>query len=189
MSRSSPPPTAKKPLKSEANAGRLVGVFGLRGELKLAASRVGEDALEIGIVVQARLKDGSARPLRVRSLRYHQRRPLLAFEGVDDATAAEPLVGAELWLDRTSVVLARDEYFDDDLVGCTLVGSDDAPLGTVVRVEHYPAQDVLIVERGGKPSAMVPLVRAFVKHVDVPAKRIVVDVPSGLLESEEAEEA
>ncbi len=178
------PPRATTP--SEANAGRIAGVFGLRGELKLDPSRVGADALAAGIAVRATLRDGSSRALRVATLRMHQGRPLLAFEGIDDATAAEPLIGATLALDRADVALAADEYFDDDLVGCTLVDARGAALGEVRGVAHYPAQDVLLV---GERRAMVPLVGAFVRAIDVGAKRITVELPPGLLDQREADEA
>ena len=170
---------------SDASAGRVAGVFGLRGELKVAPSRIGEDALRAGLEVRARLRDGAERTLQIRSLRRHQGRPLVAFDGIDDANAAEPLVGATLTIDRAVVDLASDEYFDDDLVGCALVDAAGATLGHVTAVEHYPAQDVLLLEN----AAIVPLVRAFVKNVDVRAKRILVDLPSGLLDGSAAEEA
>ncbi len=56
------------------------------------------------------------------------------------------------------------------------------------RVAHYPAQDVLLVDVGAR-GAMVPLVSAFVRAIDVAAKRIVVDLPDGLLDAREADEA
>ncbi len=164
----------------------MVGVFGLRGELKVSPSRIGEDTLGTGVELHATLRDGTSRSVRVRSVRLHQGRPLVAFEGVDDADAAAGLVGATLAVARDGVELAADEYFDADLVGCTLVDGGGAVLGEVVAVEHYPAQDMLLVG-GGR--AMVPLVRAFVKDVDVRAKRIRVELPAGLLDSREAEEA
>jgi 16S rRNA processing protein RimM len=177
--------------RSDANAGRVAGVFGLRGELKVAPSRIGDDALAAGIALRATLSDGTVRALRVRSLRRHQGRPLVSFDGVDDATAAEVLVGAMLAIDRGDVVLDSGEYFDDDLVGCALVDAGGVVLGEVAAVEHYPAQDVVIVALagGGGRRAMVPLVRAFVKRVDVLARRISVELPVGLLDSQEAEEA
>ena len=172
---------------SDANAGGVAGVFGLRGEVKIAASRIGEDALVAGIRVRATLRDGSVRELRVRSLRRHQGRPLAAFDGIDDADAAQVLVGAALTVDRGDVALRKNEYFDDDLVGCALIDANDGrALGDVVGVEQYPAQDVLLV---GPQRAIVPMVRAFVKKVDVDAKRITVELPPGLLDSAEAEEA
>lgn len=163
----------------------MAGVFGLRGELKLVASRIGEDALAPGVSVRAQLPDHTSRSLRVRTLRLHKGRPLVAFEGVDDATAAEPLVGATLTVPRDEVALASDEFFDDDLVGCVLVDERGRALGEVVGVEHFPAQDVLLV---GPQRAMVPLVRALIRAVDVDARRIVVDLPPGLLDDREAEE-
>jgi 16S rRNA processing protein RimM len=178
-------PTRVSTPRNDAGAGRIAGVFGLRGELKVAPSRIGEDALRAGLEVRARLRDGAERTLRIRSLRRHQGRPLVAFDGIDDANAAETLVGATLTIDRAVVELAPDEYFDDDLVGCALVDAGGATLGRVVAVEHYPAQDVLLLETG----AIVPLVRAFVKDVDVRAKRILVDLPPGLLDASAAEEA
>ncbi|MDQ6924823.1 MAG: ribosome maturation factor RimM [Candidatus Eremiobacteraeota bacterium] len=170
----------------------MAGVFGLRGELKIAPSRIGDDALEAGVDVRATLADGTVRALRVRALRRHQGRPLVSFDGVDDATAAQVLVGAALAIDRADVELDAGEYFDDDLVGCSLVDAAGAIVAEVVSVEHYPAQDVLVValprERGAG-RAMVPLVRAFVKGVDVRARRISVELPVGLLDSQEADEA
>ena len=122
----------------------------------------------------------------MRSLRRHQGRPLIAFDGVDDASAAQTFAGATLMIDRAGVALGAGEYFDDDLVGCTLVDARGAALGEVVGVEHYPAQDVLLV---GASRAMVPLVGAFVKAVDVGAKRIAVELPPGLIDAREADEA
>ncbi len=178
----------------DANAGGVAGVFGLRGELKIAASRIGEDALVAGMRVRATLRDGSVRELRVRSLRQHKGRPLAVFEGIDDANAAQELVGAGLTVECADVSLAKNEYFDDDLVGCRLVDAADGhALGDVVGVEHYPAQDVLLVvprqARDDTQRAIVPMVRAFVKTIDLRAKRITVELPPGLLDMSEAEEA
>jgi 16S rRNA processing protein RimM len=162
----------------------VAGVFGLRGELKIDPSRIGADALEAGMDVRATLLDGTARTLRIRTLRLHKGRPLVNFAGVDDANAAQALVGAALAIDRAAVELGRDEYFDEDLVGCTLVDEDGRELGAVVAVEHYPAQDML---RVGPRRAIVPLVRAFVRRIDVAGRRIDVTLPPGLLDDAEAE--
>jgi 16S rRNA processing protein RimM len=183
-----PAPTTPRPATqpSEVNAGRIAGVFGLRGELKVAANRIGEDALAAGMTVRATLRDGAERVLRVRALRRHKDRPLMTFEGIDDATAAAALVGATLTIDRGHVVLAAGEYLDDDLVGCRIIDAAGIDRGAVEAVEHFPAQDVLLV---GPARAMLPLVRAFIREVDLAARRIRVDVPPGLLDPAEAEEA
>ncbi len=168
---------------SDLNAGRIVGLFGLRGECKIEATRLGADALRPGSVVRLRLADGGERDLRIRATRTHKGRPLAAFDGFDDASAAEALVGATLALDRADVVLSTGEYLDADLVGCAIVSIDGALLGDVVAVEHYPSSDMLVV---GADRALVPMVAAFVQSIDVAGKQIVVDLPRGLLDDREA---
>jgi len=164
----------------------VAGVFGLRGDLKVAASRIGEDALVAGLQVRATLADGTTRALRIAAIRRHQGRPLVRFQGIDDADGAAALVGSSLAIDRSDVVLSADEYLDDELVGCTVLDAAGTPLGNVVAVEHFPAQDMLLI---GASRAMLPFVRAFIRSVDVTARRIVVDVPPGLIDPGDAVEA
>jgi len=169
---------------SELGAGRIVGVFGLRGECKIDATRVGTDVLAAGLVVDVRLRDGTRRDLRIRSIRLHQGRPLAAFVGFDDADAAEALVGARILVDRADVTLRPGEYLDSDLIGCVVVGGSGVDIGGVVGVEHYPAQDMLVI---GPARTLVPLVGAFVTSIDIAAKRIKVDLPPGLLDERDAD--
>jgi 16S rRNA processing protein RimM len=164
----------------------VAGVFGLRGELKVAANRIGEDALAAGLAVRVRLPDGTAQSLRIAAMREHQGRPLVRFDGIDDAAAAAALVGSTLWIDRGAVVLGAHEYLDEDLVGCMVVDAAGTRLGRVTGVEHFPAQDMLLV---GPGRAMLPMVRAFVRSIDLAARKIVVDVPAGLIDPADAAEA
>ncbi|MBV9440267.1 MAG: 16S rRNA processing protein RimM [Candidatus Eremiobacteraeota bacterium] len=162
----------------------MAGVFGLRGELKVDASRIGAKALVPGLDAVALLRDGSERRLRVAAVRAHQGRALVRFEGIDDPAAAAPLADATLEIARTGAQLRPGEYFADDLIGCALVDGDGSVLGDVRGVEQYPGQDVLVV---GERGALVPLVGAFVHEVDVRARRIRVDLPPGLLDERDAE--
>ena len=166
---------------------RIVGLFGIHGELKCDPTAAGAPALAPQAIFEAVLPSGT-RSLCVATIRPHARRLLVRFEGYDDATAAGVLIGAQLYAAADSVVitLGDDEYLDVDLIGCELVDPQGRGLGRVVEVAHYPAQDVLLV---GTRRALVPLVRAFIKAVDVGAKRINVDLPRGLMDDREAEEA
>lgn len=173
-----PPPSA--PRNADLRAGTLVGVFGLRGELKLDATRLGLDSLRPRIRVTLRYPDGRCDPHVVATVRRHQGRPLVAFENVADATAAAALVRADVLLDRADAVLDSGEYLDADLVGCRVCDAGGLSYGDVVDVVHYPGSDMLIV---GPRRVMLPLVAAFVRRIDVGARTIVVgDLPDGLLD-------
>jgi 16S rRNA processing protein RimM len=158
----------------------------VRGELKLDASRVGEDAMREGIVATLHFADGTSREMTVRAVRRHQDRPLIRLAGIDDATAAQALTGAGVTIARSDAPLAAGEYFDDDLIGCRVIDESQADCGTVSAVLHYPIQDMLVI---GKQKTLLPLVRAFIAKVDVARKEIHVTLPPGLLDPAEADEA
>jgi len=173
-----PPPNA--PRNAELRAGTLVGIFGLRGELKLDATRLGLDSLRPGMTVTLRYLDGRREPRDVASVRRHQGRPLVAFAGIADATAAAALVRADVLLERADAVLDAGEFYDADLVGCRVCDAGGRAYGEVVDVLHYPASDMLVI---GARRALLPLVAAFVQRIDVPARTIVVgELPEGLLD-------
>lgn len=160
--------------------GRLTGVFGIRGELKCRPAPSGADAFVTGAVLLAGSADagGEPRQLRCSGVRRHHERLLVAFEGITTPEAARALVGVELSVPRDDVPLGADEYYDVDLIGMRLVDDDERELGRVSAVRHFPAQDCLVIEPGG---GLVPLVKAFVRAVDVAARTIRTSLPEGLL--------
>ena len=163
---------------TRVTVGTLTGVFGLRGELKCRTTAAGSGAFAVGAAFDLALPKGERR-LRCISVRRHHERLLVGFEGVDTPESARALVGGELFAERADVPLGSDEYLDADLIGLRLVDEKGRELARVVGVEHYPAQDCLVVEPG---RALVPLVKAFVRHVDLGAGTIVTSLPVGLLD-------
>jgi 16S rRNA processing protein RimM len=112
-------------------------------------------------------------------VRRHHERTLVAFEGIATPEAAKTLVGRELYSDAAAAIeLGPGEYLDADLRGLRLIDETGRELARVVDVQHFPAQDCLIVDPG---RALVPLVKAFIRSIDVAAGTIVVSLPDGLL--------
>lgn len=172
--------------------GRLVGLFGVRGELKLDL-RVGDrPTAAVGGSMRVLHEDGRAETVTVRSLRPHAGRWLVAFEGIMGADAAQPYVGASVVVRKDELPpLAEGEYYDHQLVGCMLVDTGpegsgaERSLGVIARIEHWPASDVLVLESG----AMVPLVRAYQPRIDLAERRVVMALPPGLIDPSQGEQA
>lgn len=158
--------------------GRLTSVFGVRGELKCVPTTFGAGAFAAG---RSYALGGAAdaRELRCVGARKHHEKLVLAFEGIATPEIARALCGAELFADHVVVELGPDEYLDADLVGLRLVDATGRELGEVVGVQHFPAQDCLVV---GPQRALVPLVKAFVRTIDLQARTIATTLPEGLLE-------
>ena len=79
-----------------------------------------------------------------------------------------------------------DAWFDQQLVGLTAL-RDGIDVGSVIRVEHFPAQDMLIIKTKDDREVMVPFVKAIVPAVDIETKTITITPPAGLFEEVEAE--
>jgi 16S rRNA processing protein RimM len=159
--------------------GRIAGVFGIHGEVKCDPTSAGRTLFLTGSSFEARLRDGTHADVVVSSVREHKARLLLTLDGVHSATEAERFSDAVFYAERGRIHLETGEYLDADLQGCRIVDADGRDLGAVDRVEHYPASDMLVVH--GK---MIPMIREFIKLVDISGKRIVVDVPPGLLDDD-----
>jgi 16S rRNA processing protein RimM len=122
--------------------------------------------------------------LTVESIRPHQGRLLIVFEGVYDRNLAEELKGVLLTVDSASVPDSDDpdEFNDHQLVGLAAVDPDGAVLGEVVRVDHAPASDLLVVRQPDGRSALVPFVKAIVPEVDLAGGRVIITAPEGLFD-------
>ena len=159
--------------------GRLVGVFGIRGEIKCRTTSAGADVAFAAGRSFALVLGGVERTVRCRGARRHHERLLLRLEGIETPEAARGLVGGELFSEPQNLPLESNEYLDADLIGLRLIDEAGRELARVIGVEHYPAQDCLVVEPG---RALVPLVRAFVGRIDLAAGTILTTLPAGLLE-------
>ncbi|MDX2375580.1 ribosome maturation factor RimM [Microbacterium sp. LRZ72] len=172
--------------KTQLRVGRLVKAHGLKGALKLELfTDDPEGRFTPGATFTLQVPESSpwhGKPLTVREFRWMNSHPVAFFEDVDDREAAESLVKAILWIDADAAAepAEADAWYDHQLVGLDVV-RDGAVVGAIVRVDHLPAQDLLIVNTGER-EVMVPFVGAIVPEVDVRAGRVTVTPPAGLFE-------
>jgi 16S rRNA processing protein RimM len=163
---------------------QIVGVFGVRGELKCRPTSAGAEAM---LRTRRCFLDAEGKQsLTIDKARRHHGQLVLELGGVATMEAAQALVGVTLYLPREELKLATDEFLDEDLIGLRLLDPAGRSLGVVAGVEHYPAHDCLVIDPG---RALVPLVRAFVQRIDLVRREITMDLPTGLLDGREAEEA
>ncbi|MDQ6781780.1 MAG: ribosome maturation factor RimM [Candidatus Eremiobacteraeota bacterium] len=152
----------------------VVGVFGIRGELKIRSD--GMAPLAAGLTVVLRGK-GRTVTTRVLSARPHKRLYVVKLQGIDDPDAASAWRGAAIVIpDGGAQPLPPLTYRHADLIGMRVVDQSLGMLGDVRSVRHYPHCDMLIVGDGALP---VPLLQAFAVQVDIPAREIRTALPPG----------
>jgi len=129
-------------------------------------------------------KDGSRRELQLEEHWFHKGMVILKFAGFESISDAERLAGMELQiLAEQRAELEAGEAYVSDLVGCEVVNRGSV-VGTVADVQFGAGEAPLLVVRTktGEQEFLVPYAEAFLKNVDLPARRIEFELPEGLLE-------
>ena len=124
---------------------------------------------------------GAYVPLRILETARKQQTVLMRLEGVDDMNAAELLKGEILYAFRTDIPMPEGAYFLADLVGLPVIDAESGKeYGKVEEINFSGGQDMLMVKT---PAGlrMLPMVDAFMHHVDVDRGVFVTPIP-GLLE-------
>ncbi len=158
---------------------------GLRGEVALTLrTDQPEERLQPGTAFTV-TQDGRERTLTVARTRLQQDRWYATFEEVADRTDAESLRGIDLELAVDAQEEAEedpDAWYPSQLKGLAVRHVDGRELGTVAGVEHYPAQDLLIVRTPDRRRVQLPLVEQLVPEVDLEAGVVLADPPGGLFD-------
>jgi 16S rRNA processing protein RimM len=172
-----------EPTPVEIVVGRVGRAHGIRGEVRVE-SRTDSVDVRFAAGVVLRPDDGGRTKLTVRSARSHSGALLVRFAEVADRTAAEALLGANLYADVPDDERPDDaeEYYDRQLIGLQARTPDGAAIGSVVDVLHLPGQEVLVVDKLDGAEALVPFVQEFVPSVDLDNAVVVIDDRPGLLE-------
>lgn len=174
------------PQRTQLRVGRLTKAHGLKGAIKLELFTDDPGRRFVpGAVFTLQVPTSSpwhGKTLELVELRWYNQHAVGFFKGVPDREAAETLAKAILWIDQDAAEQSDEEdaWYDHQLVGLAVV-RDGVQVGTLARLEHLPAQDLLIVKTPAG-EVMVPFVKAIVPSVDVKAGIITVTPPPGLFE-------
>jgi len=171
---------------TQLRVGRLTKAHGLKGAIKLELYTDDPGRRFVpGAVFTLQVPTSSpwhGKTIELVELRWYNQHAVGFFKGVPDREAAETLAKAILWIDQDSAEQTDEEdaWYDHQLVGLAVV-RDGVQIGTLTRLEHLPAQDLLIVKTAAG-EVMIPFVKAIVPSVDVKAGVITITPPPGLLE-------
>jgi 16S rRNA processing protein RimM len=108
-------------------------------------------------------------------------RPVIHFENITTPEEAARLTNRQVAVLKHQVVpLPRDTYYIFDLIGCEVreEGSDRV-IGRIIDVECGPANDVYVIEGTAGEKMRCPVVKQFVKQVDIEKKQVTI-ITAGL---------
>lgn len=154
--------------------GRIVGLFGVRGWVKVHSYTEPRAAL-LDYRDWLLCRDGAWEPVEVAEGREHGKGIVVRLQGIEERDAAAELLGRDIGVDRDTLPEAEDgQYYWADLEGLTVVHVDGTELGKVAYLMATGANDVLVVD--GPVERLIPFVpETVILDVDLAAGVIRVD--------------
>jgi len=168
--------------------GRIVKPQGNKGEVRaLLHAAEGKENLEEGKEVYLELKE-ETRKLEIETVRGipgKERVVLIKFKGVENIAEAYKLVGYQIKVEERNLQpLEKDSFYFFQLKDCCVIDKQNRFLGKVEDLLSAGENELLVV-RKGKEEFLIPFVKSICVHVDIKKKKIIVDLPDGLLNLDE----
>lgn len=156
--------------------GTVVNAHGVRGELKINPS----GGIEPQRLASFRLLRFGGTEVKIKSARVHKSTVLVSVPGIETMDEALSFKGKEVTVARKDAGLKQGEYFDAELLECTVRDAETGEkVGTVSDVISYPAHKVMEVQ--GEQTYLIPMVeQVFLAAVDVEKGEILIHMMKGL---------
>lgn len=159
--------------------GRIVGGFGLRGQLKIEPLTDFFERFAKGESVRLR-----GEWVEIEASTVHKGRPLIKLKGFDTLTQAETLKWETIEGDTSKVPeLDEDEFFTEDLIGLEVFLEDGTSIGVINDILTTAAHDILVIGE-----IMIPAIKEFVVDIDLDEEKVVVRVIEGMLGDAESDQ-
>ncbi|MBX3097643.1 MAG: 16S rRNA processing protein RimM [Fimbriimonadaceae bacterium] len=155
--------------------GKIVGVHGIKGAMKVEPWTDFPERFEPGAVVHLRQV-----AYEVIATHWHKSQVRVILDGFEKPEDVQPHIGQALYADADEELeLDEDEYEVRHLIGMAVRTSDGEALGSLEHVLPSPAQDLLCVGE-----LMIPMAKEFVKKIDFENRCITVELIPGMRNEE-----
>ncbi|MCL2088775.1 MAG: ribosome maturation factor RimM [Oscillospiraceae bacterium] len=164
-------------------AGKIVGVHGLGGEVKVVSMC---DSPEILCELDRLYLDNGKRFLVIERARVHKNSAIIKFEEITGIDQTADYMNRMLYLDRESLDLPEGSFFIVDLIGVRVYNADDGRLyGSIADVTQTGANDVYHVKTAEGNLLLFPAIKEVVIETDIDGKTMKVRPLRGLLDDED----
>jgi len=165
-----------------AAIGKVVALFGIRGELKvLLLTDIPNRFAGLGAVYagpdHTRHLIQSVRP-------YKGEMIVLKLEGIDDADTAESLRDQNLAIPVSELAqLPPDSYYQHDILGLMVITLKGQKLGSIVDIIVTGSNDVYVIKAPDGSQVLIPAIKDVIKQVDLIRRTMYIDPLPGLLDN------
>jgi 16S rRNA processing protein RimM len=166
--------------------GKIERPFGLKGEVKVRSLSDVPGRFDHLDAVGVMGPTGQMSDKTVTHVRRAGETYIMRFAGVTTPEEAGTLRGGLIQIPRTKrPAQSNDLFYECDLVGMRVEDEKGHELGVVDTVWDMPGHHIFVVRKGDR-ELLIPAAKNFVKAVDVPQRRMVVQIIEGMVEDPDA---
>lgn len=161
--------------------GQIVNTHGLKGDMKVYPyTDYPERFEEVDYIY---IEKNNDEKWYIENVRYQKKMVLLKIKGIDTIEDAEKLKEKNLYIDDDNRrELEEDEHLISDLIGLNVYLEDLTPVGTVINVLKYAANDVYVIKGAEDKEYLIPALKQFVPIVDIKNNKIIISPIKGMID-------
>ena len=149
--------------------GQIVNTHGLKGDMKVYPFTDYPERFEE--VEYLYMENQGDKKYFIENVRYQRNMVLLKLKGIDTIEEAESLRE-----------LDEDEHMISDLIGLNVYLEDLTPVGTIVNVLKYTANDVYVIRGMEDQEYLIPALKQFVPVVDIENGKVIITPIKGMID-------
>jgi len=165
--------------------GKIVGVHGLKGDLKVYPYTETLHAFRAGQPIHLKAPTGQEQTHIISSAKPHKKVIRVSLKEIATIDSAENLVGSELFIEKENLPeLEEDTYYWFEIIGLSVFLKDNTFIGNVTSVIPTGSNDVYVVkdpDRKREKEILIPAIASVVLEIDLKNERMSVDLPEGLV--------
>ena len=172
--------------------GYITKLHGLKGEMQVTVTDTVFDDVKKCPYLVCQL-DGIFVPFFLAGYRFRSDTSmLLTFEDIDSQEKAQLFCGHTLYFDRRCFTKQEAKDYDtaaeEELgyIGYQLIDTELGPIGEITGIDDQTANVLFLVDRNGE-EIMIPAADDLVEAIDDDARTIIMHLPVGLINMDEAE--
>ncbi len=168
--------------------GIVSDAHGIRGEIYIIV--FSGDVSWIQEVTELNLKATASENKKIyklKKIKAFKKGFIVSFHDVINRNQAEELKKQEVWIDEKLFISKDGEQpFLNELIDFEIIDSKLGQIGQVIQFSSNGQQDLLVLNQVvNNQNIEIPFIKEFVIHVDYVTKKIMTDLPEGLIQINE----
>lgn len=166
-------------MKDLIKIGKIVNTQGLKGEMRVYSYADYKERFEEFYSIYM---ENDAKEFIIEKVRYKKNLVIIKFKNYDHINDVEKFKGKTIFTKKEKRDLDEDTHFVSDIIGTSVYLENNQKIGQIKDVLETGANDVYVIEdKENDKEYMIPVVKQFVKIIDLENDKIVITPIEGML--------